>query len=344
MKKILLTALAGLLLVACSQNVPAKDIDILTLFSSESNSADKIWVGTFQLVFNDMKNNLFKREIEFVNEEPTQELIGLNAEEFNKSMLNDSSYYTSFGPVSPSAKETVKKGIYEKFKETSAIIDKFDWSKVPGKFYAYAMLKKQFEFFEPFDKLEKASFNNSQKQYDFFGINDESKSILDKNVNVLFYNNENDYALQLLTTSGDIVFLYRTNSNENFKKQYDKMLKNSENYSGNKEFTSIDTLKVPNLKINSKREYPELCNKTIVGSKLFFSDAIETIELELDNKGGKVKSEAMLITKMNFIPPERNPQPRHFDFDKTFTMFLIDSGKTDPYLALRVDDLSKFQK
>ena len=43
---------------------------------------------------------------------------------------------------------------------------------------------------EEFDKLDKISFNNSEEKYDFFGIKDSSKEILDKNVGVLFYNNK----------------------------------------------------------------------------------------------------------------------------------------------------------
>lgn len=343
MKKILLTLLTGVMMSSFFAFANA-NLDILTLFSSKSNTQNKAWVGTFQLVFNDMKNNIIKKDIKFIGEKPTKDLIGLNSEEFNSSMLNESSYYTSYGETSPEAKETIEKGIFEKFSEKSDILDSMDWSKGEGKYYAYAMLKKKFEFLNEFDKLDKLSFNNSKEQYEFFGIKDSSNEQLDQNVKVLFYNNKNDFAVQLNTKNNDIVYLYRTNKNDNFKSLYEKMLKNAKKYKGDVTFSKKDTLKIPNLSIKTQRKYTELCNKQIEGTDLYFSDAIETLQLELDNKGGEVKSEAMIMTKMCALMPDNMVEARHFDFDKTFVMFLVDSGKENPYLALRVKDLKEFQK
>ena len=343
MKKLLLSLIAAMLLGTLGVYA-SKNLDILTLFSQKSNSQNKLWVGTFQLVFNDMKNNILKKDVVFEGERQTKELKSLNKEEFNKDMLNESSYYTSYGKTSPRAKEKIKNDILEKFNETSDILDTLDWTKRPGSYYAYAMLKKEFEFLEPFDKLDKLSFNNSEDKYDFFGIKEDSNETLDKNVGVLFYNNEDDYAVRLMTKNNDVVYLYRTDKNNDFKTLYSKMLKERDSYKGNHEFTKADTIKVPNLKIKDQREYPELCNKQIKGTNFYFSQAIETIQLDLDNKGGKVKSEAALMMRCMAAPMPEEYKARHFNFDKTFVMFLIDSGKKDPYLAVRIKDLNGLSK
>ena len=343
MKKILIV-LSMFLLIGCGYCKTVSNPDILTLFSSKSDSCNKVWIGTFQLVFNDMKNNIVKKDIVFEKERQTKELKGLNSEEFNSLMLNDSSYYKSYGETSFEARDKIKADLKEKFDTTSDILDTLDWSKGYGKYYAYAMLKKEFEFLTPFDKLDEKSFNNSKEKYKFFGIKNDSKKELDDNVAVLFYNNKDDYAVRLYTTNGDIVYLYATDSNKDFKSLFNEMQKKSKKYKDERFFLSEDTLSIPDLKFKKERKYTELCNKIIKDTpEMYFSDAIETIEISLDNKGGKVKSEAAIMAKCMALPMIGKNKPRHFDFDKTFVLFLIDKAKEDPYMALRVKDLKGLQ-
>ncbi len=348
MKKIILLFFFAFFMCSCmAENLISdnnKDLNILTLSSSPLKEGNNLWVGTFQLVFNDMKENVLKLDkIEFVGEDQTLELKGLNNKEFDSTMLNESSYYTSYGKTSPKAKEEINKGIRKKFSEKSDIVNSLDWSEGKGRYYAYAMLKKSFSFKSAFDELEKDSFNGSANKFDYFGISSKSKKQLDDNVRVLYYNDKNDYAVSLLTKEGDIVYLYRYDNISSLQSGYKRMLAQSENFRETRSFQEFDTLKIPNLKIKGQKDYKELCNKQIKGTDLYFSTALETIELDLDRKGGKVKSEAILMTELMMALPQETQKPRHFDFDKPFVLFLIDKDKNDPYLALFVKNLSNLQ-
>ena len=123
------------------------------------------------------------------------------------------------------------------------------------------------------------------------------------------------------------------------------MKNKEEKYQGKRRFDDIDTFKAPNLSFKTMKRYDELCNKIIKGTKgEYFSLAVETIQFDLDNKGGKIKSEAIIMADSAAAIDFEKPIPRHFDFDKTFALFLVDKGKTEPYFAIRIKDLKDLTK
>ena len=82
--------------------------------------------------------------------------------------------------------------------------------------------------------------------------------------------------------------------------------------------------------------------KRIMGTNLVINQAMETIKFDMNNKGVKVKSEAAMTVMTTALAPEE--EARMFAFDDTFVIFLKEKGKNSPYLALRVNDIEKFQK
>ena len=116
-------------------------------------------------------------------------------------------------------------------------------------------------------------------------------------------------------------------------------------YKGNKKFTEDDSLKVPNIKFNTKKEFEELCNKEFIakdGDKCRIEQAIQTIELEMDKSGGKIKSEAaiVMVKETAMMPVE---EQRYFYLNDEFTMFLKEKDKETPYFAANIEDITLFQ-
>ncbi len=78
-----------------------------------------------------------------------------------------------------------------------------------------------------------------------------------------------------------------------------------------------------------------------MGTNIIIDQAIETIKFDMDNKGVKLKSEAaMTIMKMSLMP---DMEQRLFYLNDTFVIFLKEKDKKNPYFALRVHDITKYQ-
>ena len=337
MKKIFSTLILSIFLLNI-QNCYAA-IEVLPTMYSRSNAQDKVWVASFQLVWDDFINKVVFNPVRFREGTPMM-VHELNMQSFNEDDLSEKSYYKMCGKVNKNTKKQITKAIKKKFKETSDLLDKLDLTPRNDMLIVYAMLKKDFEFLNEFDKLERSLFGQDQIA-EYFGISGTSKKALDNGVKVLFYNSPVDFAVLLTTNGDDEVYLYRNSANKSFSYLYGDMLKKQFMYKGDREFKNVDELKVPNIKFFEEKSFDKLANKRIMGTNLVINQAMETIKFNMNNKGVKLKSEAALTVMTTSLAPEVTP--RNFYFDDTFVIFLKEKGKKNPYFALRVNDISNYQ-
>ncbi len=312
-------------------------IEVLPTMNSKRRAENSIWVGTFQLVWNDVIDTMVKRPIEFV-EGPNVTAENLNKREINKEDISEDSYYIKSGVIKPELKKEIEKGIKEKFDETSDILGMIDFTYDPNKYLFYAMLKKDFKFLEPFDKLEEEQFGANPVNVKYFGIDANSQSTLYKNVSVLFYNKHNDYAVSIHTKGDDEVILYRTDDEKNLNEYYAEIKEKTQDFEDSKFFGSYDRLKVPDIKLYQMQYFTDLMGKNIVNSNLRIDQALETVDFRMNNEGVKLKSEAAIVMKATAMPGPP-PRIRKFYFNDKFVLFLIEKGKTVPYFAMRVSDI-----
>lgn len=348
MKKIL-TVLAILTICTSSAFAFSKqslntEFVLLPTMSAETNQQNRAWVGTFQLVWNDFQKYIIKKPIKFVNDKNNKTVKELNKQKFTEKMLSANSYYKTYGAISPKLKQDIEAGIKKKFNETSDILDLFDWTPDYNKYLVYAMLKKDFKFEVPFDKLEEGRFGKFPTPVQYFGIDNNSKSELRDNVKILFYYNENDYGVQLKTKGQDIVYLYKTTADKNFEKLYRDMQIKTAAFVDDKSFGKKDKLRIPDINLYKLERYNELTGKQIQGKNMYISDAIQTLEFKMNNEGVKLKSEAAIATMRCSLEPADEQKPRNFYFDDTFVLFLQENNKKQPYFALRVYDLALINK
>ena len=269
--------------------------------------------------------------------------------------------YKKFGLMTLDLKEEIENGIKDKFNETSDILDELDWDEVPQdesgytldeKLYLfYAMLFREFKFEKEFDELDKSTFKGQTKEYDdieYFGIDYESSKELYSQVDILYYNSDEDYAVSLKTKEGDLVVLGKGIEGNTYEDIYNNIQKEADSYEGIKSFTKNDTLKVPNIKFDILKEYEDLENRPFYNYKndeCVILKALQTIKFELNRKGGKIKSEAAIVMKETSAALEpQEVQYRNFNFDGTFTMFLQEAESDKPYFAANIDNITLFQK
>ena len=91
----------------------SKDVTVVPTMNDEIKQ-DTSWCGTFQLVWNDMKNEVVGQDVVFLTGQ-AQEADNLNKETFTESMLSNDYYYKTYGLKTLALKEKIEKwNVWEK--------------------------------------------------------------------------------------------------------------------------------------------------------------------------------------------------------------------------------------
>lgn len=340
------------------QNKPIKESEDLVVVPTilDEIKNDSAYCPTLQIVWNELSDYFCGgKPVEMLN--GTNTLIdNLNERTFEKTDLSDDYYYVKVGKQVLSVKKEIEDGIKDKFNETSDILDMVEWVDDSGEnfdidayeaYVFYSMLKREFTFNEPFDVIDENGTFNDFTNVKYFGINSDSDNKLRNQINVLFYEDYDNHSVLLNTKQDDEVILLKTSDDsfKNFDEVY-KYLENKTNkFDGEKEFTEDDTLKVPNIKFDVLKKYNELIGKTFNsddGKSREISDALQTIRFEIDNEGGKIKSEAIIAVKTSAIIAAE--EKRHFNYNDTFYLMLREKRKNKPYFMVKVDNMNLFQE
>lgn len=205
-----------------SMNLSEKITNINIVPTMEDNILpNTAWCGTFQLVWNDMQNNLVDGNVEF--EEPNEMVTNLNKQTFTEKSIPEDYYYKKWGVMNLSLKAEIEQEIKNKFNETSDILDLFSWPSeneiVKDKYFFYSILRRNFEFENEFSILENNKFGN-EENIEYFGINEETDEIVRNQVEVLYYTDKDDFAVILYTKQNDQVMLVRNPKEATFEEIY----------------------------------------------------------------------------------------------------------------------------
>lgn len=330
------------------QNIKTKEFEdvgnitiVPTMKSDITNNS--IWCATFKLVWNDFQYGILENN--FAINESNKTIEDLIIDVLKEDILSSEDYYKVAGKATIELKAEIERELIKRFNEKSDILDKIQFRDKSDNVLIYTILKKVFSFKRKFEDLKKGKFGKSIKDIEYFGVdkNTESPEEFAKQIIVLFYNSENDFAIMLETNTKDRVILYRTNSNENFENTFEKINSESKKYR-NYKFSYKDTLKIPNLSFKIFKSYDDIKGKTFIRNRdnepFRIKEAMQTIEFKLDKAGGRIKSEALIIGRTGIMMQET--EPRHFNFDDTFYMFLIEERKEKPYFAARIEDIENF--
>ena len=286
----------------------------------DENTINNLWVGTLDLAWKDLKEKIGMDKIEIEGENP-QIVNDLNISTFSKEMLDSNDYKIN-------VERTVTNGY------------KID-----------ATLNKELNFLEVFDNFSNDynwTFGDNNEFIKYFGINNASSEELNKNIEVLFYNkisNENsfsnDMAIKLKTKEGDEIILYRTDDQKSFDEYYNDIQVKTNKYTGTKEFSKKDELRVPYVRINGIISYDELYDKEIKNSDgLCIYDVIQNVNFSLNEKGCNLASKATMVTEYLSASLET----KYCYFNDTFIVFMKEQNCDKPYFALKVDNTDILEK
>jgi len=304
-------------------------------------SKNIVFCSTFQMAWNELKDNIIKSNIQLSGEPP---LVGfLNSGKSSKKDLSDKDYVAKVGFKKDNIVKNINDELKGKFKNDAPTVDEGLLTD-PDDILAYAYLAKALKFKKEFEAFSDPINFNSDKNVKAFGIDkfsDNGKHAeLGKQVDIYGYNNTN-------TEKSFIVKLKSESENDEIilalVKPKDSLI-DTVNYVSDiisketpDKMATGDKLAIPVIDFNILKKYNELIDTRILNTGFQdykIREAMQSIKFKLDEKGAVLKSEA----RISLAKSAARSNPKYMVFDRPFLLYLKEKNADYPYFAVWVNN------
>lgn len=321
-------------------------LNVLTSIDDEF-TANSVRCWTFQLIRNDIINEMIKKDVEFSSQPQT--VKNLNKQTFKSDQISPNVYYNNMWLYSLDFKTELEEGVKSKFQQDINLPDfLLEWWIVPQnenyyegkkekKYGIYTILKKTISLDKIFEKLDKWIFL-WYSDIDYFWINCNSNKKYDQ-VKILYYNSNTDFAVSINTKWWDEIIYSLWTKWTSFLDTYYNILMKERNYTEEHEFTKFDCLKIPNIDIKFHNQFRKLERQKFrdVDNRIYRIEmAIQNVEINLDNP-------SWLNNSKSTENVDSEEEYRYLYFDRPFVVFIKEADKDLPYAAAQVSDIKLFQ-
>ncbi len=317
-----------------------------TLDAPLDASRTTVWCSTFQLAWNELRDNVVKEDVR-LTDGPAY-VPSLNAGRTGREDITAGSFVIGSGFGRDGIVETLRRSLKEHF---GAEAPQLNITLGSGDLLVYAALQRHLPFAVPFDRLQQPlAFHLGEKLMNVsaFGISDGTKKKeafmkLEEQVDVLHYAGERDVVIRLKPSeAGEEIVLARIPPADSLAATLQAVRERlgppSPRPKGTSRSPGIrldDELRIPVISLDVEAVFRELIGKTIENAalaKLHIFDARQHIAFQLDEKGADVRSEARVGFK------GEKHEGRRLVFDGPFLLYLKRMDREQPYLVAWIGD------
>lgn len=339
--------LISLTLAGCSGKVESKPVASTSLKSTVisphmevklEKDKNMVYCSTFQLAWNELKENIIKEDIKLNGEQAVTE--ALNKSLSKKKDLSDKDYIAKVGFKKDNILEAINKEMNAKFSNKFGKVT--ENLQREDDIFAYAFLYKNLEFEKEFEALKEPLKFNDKDNIKAFGIKevkyDEKIDELIKQVDILDYKSDEDFIIRLNSkVLKDEIILANIEPKEDMLsliKDIDSRIKN-DNIEKLKE---RDSLVIPCIDFDIKHSFDNLVRKSFLNKgfeEYTISKASQDIKFTLNEKGAELKSEARIGATKSAANVSK---PKKLVFNKPFALIMREKGSDYPYFVMWIEN------
>ncbi|WP_199397087.1 hypothetical protein [Geomonas propionica] len=306
-----------------------------------------IYCTSFQKAWNRLHDDIIKGDVLLASQPATAQQ--LNKQLLHPEDLSKDAFVAEAAPWTPELVARIKRELQEKFGDEASGYSIPDPPAGRQRIMAYAFLYKHLEFPIKFERLEhpvEFCAGNTETPVKAFGVdvassNEELHQKLRGQVSVLYYRNEDQFALSLTSKSADDeIILAKIAPGTDLLQTYRSVMMNAKKAHPTA-LEDGEPLQVPKLDFDLTHHFRELEKQEILNEgwkSWYFETAEQQIKFKLDETGAIVKSRVKIGLAMKEEAPAPVQVPRRFIFDKPFLICLKQKNGHVPYFSMWVNN------